>query len=117
MEPVIPAFHPFRGGVGDALSAVCPAHLVALALHERNKFVFGGGVPHALVDGIHQPELPALTLGSGAVLPCAHPLLLHLLFRRRQDVQAVSGADLVTGLPVGLEVCGTLVEFFCRPGS
>ena len=24
----------------------------------------------------------------------------------------MSGADLVTGLPVGLEVCGTLVEFF-----
>ena len=111
MEPVIPTFHPFWCGVGDVLPALRPAHLVALALHQRNKFVFGFGVLHALVDGVHQPELPALTLGGGAVFPAAHPFLLDLLFRRWQDLQTVGGTDLIAGQPVSLEVGGALVKF------
>ena len=111
MEPVIPALHALRRGVGDVLPSVRPAHLVTLALHQRNKFVFGFGVLHALIDGVHQPKLPALALGGGAVLTGAHPFLLGLLFRRRQDLQTVGGTDLVAGQPVGLEVGGALMEF------
>lgn len=112
MEPVIPALHTLRRGVGDALPTTCPPHLVALTLHQRDEVLFGRGVAHTLVDGIHQPELPALALGGGAVLPAAHAFLFHLFLRRRQDLQTVGGADLVTGQPVGLQVGGILVEFF-----
>ena len=111
MEPVIPALHAFRRGVGDVLPALRPAHLVAFALHQGDEFLAGFGVPHALVDGVHQPELPALSFGGGAVLTGAHPFLLGLLFRRRQDLQTVGGTDFITGQPVVLEVGGALVEF------
>ena len=83
MEPVIPALHAFRRGVGDVLPALRPAHLVAFALHQGDEFLAGFGVLHALVDGVHQPELPALALGGGAVLPAVHAFLFHMLLRRR----------------------------------
>ena len=111
MEPVVPALHPLRRGVGDVLPAIRPAHLVALALHQGEELAFGGSIFHALVDGIHQPELPALALGGGAVFPGAHSLLLGLFLGRRQDVQTVGGTDLIAGQPVGLEVGGALMEF------
>ena len=79
VEPVIPAPHALGCGVGDVLPAVCPPHLIALALHQRDKLAFGGSVPHALVDGVHQPELPALALGGGAILAGAHALGLFFL--------------------------------------
>ena len=112
MEPVIPALHALWCGVGDVLPAICPAHLIPLALHQGEELLLGGSVPHALVDGVHQPELPALPLGGGAVLPAAHPFPLDLLFRRRQDLQTVGGADLIVDGPVGLQVSGALVELF-----
>ena len=111
MEPVVPALHARGRGVGDVLPAVRPAHLVPLALHQREELLLGGRIPHTLVDGVHQPELPALTLGGRAVLPTAHPLPLDLPFRRRQDLQTVGGTDLIAGQPVGLEVGGALMEF------
>ena len=115
MEPVIPAPHALGRGVSDVLPAVCPPHLIALALHQRDELVFGGSVPHALVDGVHQPELPALALGGGAVLAGAHPLLLDLLLRRRKNRQVVGGADFIIGQPVGLQVRSTLVELAAVP--
>ena len=111
MEPVIPTLHTLRRGVGDVLPTVRPANLVTLALHQGEELVFGGGISHALVDVVHQPELPALSLGGGAVLPAAHSFLLDLFLGRRQDLQTVSDADLVAGQPVSLEVGGALVEF------
>ena len=111
MEPVIPTLHALGRGVGDILPAVCPPHLVALALHQGDEVLAGFSVPHTLVNGVHQPKLPALALGRGAVLPAAHAFLFYLLFRRRQDIQTVSDADLIIGQPVGLQVGGTLVEF------
>src|SRR5699024_7730609 len=82
VEPVIPALHALWRGVGDVLPAVHPAHLVALALHQGEELVFGSRVSHALVDGVHQPELLALALGGGAILPGAHALGLILPFLR-----------------------------------
>ena len=111
MEPVIPALHSRGRGVGDVLSFVCPAHLIPLALHQGDEFLTGSGAAHALVDGVHEPELPALTLGGGAVLPGAHPLLLDLLLRRRKDLQTEGSAEFIVGYPVGLQIGGTLVEF------
>ena len=115
MEPVIPAPHTLGRGVGDVLPAVCPPHLIALALHQRDELVFGGSVPHALVDGIHQPELPALALGGGAVFPTAHPFPRDLLLWRRQSLQMMCCAYLSAGQPVCLEVGGALVELAAVP--
>ena len=92
VEPVVPALHPRGRGVGDVLSAVRPAHLIPLALHQRDEFFPGGSVPHALVDGIYQPELPALALGSGAVFPTAHTSCFPLLLLR-QNGKAVFQAE------------------------
>ena len=111
VEPAIPALHPLGRGVGDVLPAVCPPHLIPLALHQGDEFLTGSGAAHALVDGVHEPELPALTLGGGAVLPGAHPLLLDLLLRRRKDLQTEGSAEFIVGYPVGLQIGGTLVEF------
>ena len=102
VEPIIPALHTRGRGVGDAPAAALPAHLIPLTLHQGDKFLTGGGVPHALVNGVHETELPALTLRGGAVLPGAYPLLLDLLLRRRKDLQTVSNADFIVGDPVGL---------------
>ena len=111
MEPVVPALPALRRGVGDVFPPLRPPHLVPLALHQGDEVLAGFDVPHTLVDGIHQPELPALALGGRAVFPAAHAFLLDLLFRRRQDLQTVGGTDFIAGQPVGLQVGGTLVEF------
>ena len=115
MEPVVPALPALRRGVGDVFPPLRPPHLVPLALHQGDEVLAGFDVPHTLVDGIHQPELPALALGGRAVFPAAHAFLLDLLFRRRQDLQTVGGTDLVTGHSVGLEIGGALVEFPAIP--
>ena len=115
MEPVVPALHAARCGVGDVLPAIRPAHLIPLALHEGEELLLGGCIPHALVDGVHQTELPALPLGGGAIFPTAHPLLLDLLFRRRQDRQTVGSADLIVDGPMSLQISGALVELFSVP--
>lgn len=111
VEPVVPALHSRGRGVGDVLPAVRPAHLIPLALHQRDEFLLAGSVPHALVDGVHEPELPALALRGGAVLSGAHPLLLDLLLRRRKDLQSMGSTYFIVGHPVGLQIGGTLVEF------
>ena len=111
MEPVVPALHSRGCGVGDILPAVRQAHLIPLTLHQRDEFLLAGSVPHALVNGVHEAELPALALRGGAVLSGAHPLLLDLLLRWRKDLQTVGNADFIVGHPVGLQVSGTLVEF------
>ena len=83
MEPVIPAPHALGRGVGDALPALCPPHLISLALHQGEELIFGGSVPHTLVDGIHEPELPTLAFDGGAVLTGAHSLGLFFLLLRQ----------------------------------
>ena len=45
------------------------------------------GIPHTLVDGVHQSELPALPSGGGVVLCAGHgldPLLLWLEYRQTE---------------------------------
>ena len=111
VEPVVPTPHAARRGVGNVLPSRCPSHLITLALHQGDKLFPGCGAPHALVDGVHEPELPALSLGGGAVFTGTYPLLPDPPLGRRQDLQPVGGADLVAGQPVGLEVGGALVEF------
>ena len=110
MEPVVPALHALGRGVGDVFPAVCPPHLIPLALHQGDEVLPGRGVAHTLVNGVYQPELPVLALGSGAILPGVHALLLDLFLWRRQNLQTVSDADLIVGLTMGLQVGCTLME-------
>ena len=111
MEPVVPALHSIGCGVGDVLPAGRPPHLIPFTLHQRNEFLLAGSVPHALVNSVHEAELPALALRGGAVLSGAHPLLLDLLLRWRKDLQSMGSTYFIIGHPVGLQVSGTLVEF------
>ena len=87
MQAVIPALFPIGGGVGDVLPGLLPPDAVPLALHEQNELVPVSGVPHTLVDGVHQTELPALSSGGGVVLRAGHgldPLLPWLEYRQAE---------------------------------
>jgi len=70
-----------RGGVGDILSGVLPAHLVTAVLHQANEVLAVTSQGHALVDVNFQIHLPAIALGIGAVLPVGHGAFLLLLLR------------------------------------
>ena len=72
MQFTVPAPHALRGGVGDVLAAALPADSVALGLHQGNESVFVGGVFYALVDGVHEPQLPALPLERRVVFRTVH---------------------------------------------
>ena len=72
MQFVIATLHAVRRGVGDVFAAALPAHRVALGFHQRNEGVLVGGVFHARIDGVHEPQLPALALQSRVVFRAAH---------------------------------------------
>ena len=110
VQPVVPALFTLGGGVGDVLPRVLPPHLVVALLHLPEKLSFRPVLTHTQVDGVDEPELPALTADSGAVLAGTHLLFLGVLLGRLQHCQAVGGADLVADLPLALEVSGVLVE-------
>ena len=81
MQAVIPALFPIGGGVGDVLPGLLPPDAVPLALHEQNELVPVSGVPHTLVNEIHQAEFPALTFGGDVVLGVGEGRHLFLLLR------------------------------------
>ena len=83
MQFTVPAPHAIRGGVGDVFAAVLPADGVTLRLHQGNKGILVGGVFHALVDGVHEPQLPALPLERRVVFRTVHAV----------GVAAVSGLE------------------------
>jgi hypothetical protein len=67
VKPVIPALPTLWGGVGNVLPLLGPLDLIALGLHEPDKFLPAPGVAHTVLDGVHQSELPALPFNGGAV--------------------------------------------------
>ena len=69
-----------RGGVGDILPGVLPAHLVTAVLHQADEVLTVTGQSHALVDIDFQIQLPAIALIVGAVFPVGHGALFLLLF-------------------------------------
>lgn len=93
MQFVVAAPHAVRRGVGDVLAATLPAHRIALGCHQGNEGVLVGGVFHALVNGVHEPQLPALTLQSRVVFRAAHAA--GLLCGRLKDRQAHFQTDRV----------------------
>ena len=81
MQFAVTAFVAVRCGVGNVLPAVCPADVIAFAFHQGHELRFRFGVAHAVIDGVHQPELPALSTFCRTVFPGTHALgrLLLLL--------------------------------------
>lgn len=66
--------------MGDILSGLFPANLVALALHQRNELLAVGSVAHTVIDDIHELQLLALTTGRRVILSDGHSLCFLLLF-------------------------------------
>ena len=108
MQLVVPALHAGGRRVGDVLplrhppDRITPAAELVLELLPRPR------PAHALVDVVHQPELPALPLGSRPVLPRGHSL--HRLLLRSDHRTPVGEAELVAQLPELLKPGGSLVQ-------
>ena len=68
-------------------------HRVALGCHQGNEGVLVGGVFHALVNGVHEPQLPALTFQRCVIFRAAHAT--GLLRWRVKDRKTHLQTDLV----------------------
>ena len=108
MQAVIPALHSVGTGVGDVLSIIRPLDFIASVIHLPDEIFLAAADFHRLCHIIHQPELPALTLGSNTVLPAAHALAAFLI--GRQNGQAMSKTQLVTNGTELLECTGVLPQ-------
>lgn len=84
MQLIAPAFHPIGAGEGDVFSLVRPGDLVSRPVHQLDEILPACAFLHSLVDGEHQPELPALPLLGCPVLPGRQ--LLSTLAVRGQDI-------------------------------
>ena len=99
MQFVVSALFSRGRGVGDALSPLLPAYLIALLVHFTQELLPRPGVLHGFLDCDDQLELPAVSsvgrpVFSGPQTLCAPILLVWL-----QGSEAVFHADLVTDLP------------------
>ena len=118
VEPVIPALHTFRRGVGGVFPAVCPAHLVALALPSgrcNSSRVSAYRMHWSMVFISRNFQLSPLAAERYSRVPM--PFLLDLLFRRRQDVPDRGqhrSRRWPAGGPAGRRHSG---EASCRPES
>ena len=63
--------------------------IVTLSAHQGGELLACAGVAHAFVDGVHEPELPALAPRGGMVLRRGHGLhfFLFLAFLKHRQVQ------------------------------
>ena len=103
-----------RGGVGDILPGVLPAHFVAAVLHQPDEVFTVTSQGHALVDADFQIQLPTLPLVIGAVLPVGHGVFLLLFLLWFHDRKTVLQTQLVRGLPQRHH--GFLVAVILFPG-
>ncbi|WP_286167296.1 hypothetical protein [Clostridium sp. J1101437_171009_A5] len=86
-------------GVGDVPPGGFPAHLAALALHQRNEFLTAGGVAHTVVDDIHELQFFALATGGRVILADRHGLGFLLPVFRLEHRERKLHADLIVALP------------------
>ncbi len=113
MQFIAPAFHPVWAGEGDVLPVICPVNLISRSVHQLDEILPARAFLHGLVNGKHQPELPALSLLSHPVFPGGQ--LLTTLAVRGQDIQAVGHADLIADrpeLPQGIGILPQLLPRF-----
>ena len=112
MQFVISALFPRGGGVGDALSPLLPAHLIALLVHFTQELFPRPGPLHDFLDGDDQLELPALSPAGCPVFPCPQALGAPILLVWLQGAEAVLLAELVADLPHLLQSVGREVQLF-----
>ena len=98
-------------GVGDVPSGRFPAHLVALALHQRNELLPAGGVAHTVVDDIHELQFFALATGGRVILADRHGLGFLLPVFRLEHRERKLHADLIVALLQFLELLLCDVQF------
>ena len=101
-------------GVGNIPSGRLPAHLVALALHQRNEFLTAGGMAHAVVDEIHELQFFALATGGRVILADGHRLGLLFPVGGVEHRERKLHADLIVALPQFLELLLCDVQFLSR---
>lgn len=112
MQFVVSALLSRGRGVGDALSPLFPAHLIALLVHFTQELLPRPGVLHGFLDCDDQLELPAVSPVSCPVFPGPQALGAPILLVWLQGSEAVLHADLVTDLPHLLQGIWREVQLF-----
>ena len=108
MQLVVPALHAGGRRVGDVLPLRRPPDRISPSPELFLELLPRPGPAHALVDVVHQPELPTLPLGCRPVLPRGHPLGLRFL--RLDHRISVGETELVAQLPELPKPGGGLME-------
>lgn len=110
MEFDVPAPVPLRGGVGDVFPVIAPPDFVTLGFHQPSEMTGGFRHCHGIVDGNHQPQLPALAFVGRAVFSGGHPGGLFLL--RLDHGQTIFQAQSIGHIPQMLEGFHVAVVLF-----
>ena len=113
-QQTVPTLPATRRGIGDILSGLFPANLVALALHQRNELLAVGSVAHTVIDDIHELQFFALATGGRVILADGHRLGLLFLVRGVEHRERKLHADLIVALPQFLELLLCDVQFLSR---
>ena len=98
-------------GVGDVLSPLLPAHLIALLVHFTQELLTRPGAFHGFLDCDDQLELPAVSSVGRPVFSSSQTLSAPILLVWLQGSEAVLHADLVADLPHLLQGIGGEVQF------
>ena len=111
MQFVVSALLSRGCGVGDALSPLLPAHLIAPLVHFTQELLPRPSSFHGFLDCDDQLELPAVSPVSCPVFPCPQALGAPILLVWLQGSEAVLHADLVADLPHLLQGIWCEVQF------
>lgn len=109
MQTASPALHSVGTGKGNILPFLRPFDFVAFALHEVDKIFFVQTSLHGVLDMIHQPELPTVTVLCGTILPGGE--LLAAAHIGLQHWEAVGLAELIAEGPQLFQRVGILPQF------
>ena len=110
MQFVVSALLSRGRGIGDTLSTLFPAHLIALLVHFTQELLTRPGAFHGFLDCDDQLELPTVASIGRPVFPSPQALGAPVLLVWLQGGEAVLHADLVTDLPHLLQGVGGEVQ-------
>ena len=110
MQFVVSALLSRGRGIGDTLSTLFPAHLIALLVHFTQELLTRPGALHDFLDCDDQLELPAVASVGRPIFPSPQALGAPVLLVWLQGGEAVLHADLVTDLPHLLQGVGGEVQ-------